>query len=209
MVQIKNNLKKSTIQSPPSSHSVGRGGDSKVRSSSSLNITVPKIIISNDINSDQQLQKQQHQQSIILSAPTQQTYLRHAAATQRKSIRLKPNNILIEQENEQESADENNTTVAVSASASLSAATNVAATSSSFDSRALQSEIEHLKRMRQNYGTDWLLSTPNMLDQSQQNLLLKAKAKNEQQGEQQWRQQGLRSFGPLEAATETERDGYY
>ena len=37
------------------------------------------------------------------------------------------------------------------------------AVATSFDSRQLQDEIEHLKQMRQNYGTDWLLSTPNLI----------------------------------------------
>lgn len=36
--------------------------------------------------------------------------------------------------------------------------------SSSFDSRQLQNEIETIKKMRQNYGTDWLLSTANLFE---------------------------------------------
>lgn len=33
----------------------------------------------------------------------------------------------------------------------------------SFDSRQLQSEIENIKKMRQNYGAEWLLSTSSLL----------------------------------------------
>lgn len=40
--------------------------------------------------------------------------------------------------------------------------------STSFDSRKLQSEIENMKKMRQNYGTDWLLSTSSLLEKAPQ-----------------------------------------
>lgn len=154
VVQIKNNLKKSTTPSPTLASSQVRV---KVRSSSSLNINVPKINIptNDDESQSQQLQQKHQQQQPILSAPAQ-TYLR----THRKTLRLKPNNILIEQDNEQQpvdSTDEMNPTAST-----LATSNNV--TASSFDSRVLQSEIENLKKMRQNYGPDWLLSMPNLIE---------------------------------------------
>lgn len=76
--------------------------------------------------------------------------------------RLRPNNILIEHEEEYD-----NEYVIINPKNSYEPKPQQLSSSfvlsNDYESTKLQSEIENMKKMRTNYGTDWLLSTPNLL----------------------------------------------
>lgn len=95
------------------------------------------------------------------SAMGRKTSLSGRSDTKRK---LKANIILIEHEQEEDGDDY----VIINRSGNenklaLARSFTNQNLSMDYDSGKLQSEIENLKKMRQNYGTDWLLSTPNLV----------------------------------------------
>lgn len=107
VVQIKNNLKKSSIHQSPGSILPGHQVSRIKRTSSSLNIaSVPRVVVSS-VNTSQDMAVSADQTTAI-SMPNQSSLRLH-----RKSIRpsrLRPNNILIEHETEETAAvsvDEN------------------------------------------------------------------------------------------------------
>lgn len=74
--------------------------------------------------------------------------------------KLKANNIFIEHEENDYLIISTNTNQLDPSRASM---TNKFSTSFEYESTTLQNEIEKMKQMRQNYGTNWLLSTPNLI----------------------------------------------
>ena len=88
--------------------------------------------------------------------------------------RRKANNILIETE---ETEQENDFVIISTTSTSLNKSfTNSSKASVSngtqYESSKLQNELDTMKRMRQNHGDDWLLSTPNLVIKSTQEVKL-------------------------------------
>lgn len=156
VVKIKNNLKKPSQRGQISTiYTTPRG---KQRSTTTLNIAVPKININPEAGTSQNENEQTG--NLILSAPNQSTFLRRKATTMKK---LRANNVLIEQD---EFNDQLLSEDTVSTRAPIGGSLNVTQSmmlSSSFDSNKVQNELANLKKMRQNYGTDWLLSTQTYL----------------------------------------------
>jgi hypothetical protein len=80
--------------------------------------------------------------------------------------RLKPNVIFIEQDNDEQNTERVTDDIENVANSLSSATLQLNKYSKSFsghyDPNKLKQEIEMMKKMRQSYGTDWLLSTPNL-----------------------------------------------
>ena len=97
----------------------------------------------------------------------EKTRQRSSTLRQDNKRRLKPNVILIEQDNiideqtEPISEDVDNIANSLS-STTLQLNKQSKSASNHYDPNKLRLEIEMMKKMRQSYGTDWLLSTPNL-----------------------------------------------
>lgn len=93
--------------------------------------------------------------------PTEQLVPKSTQKIEQKR-KLKANNILIEQDER----SEDDYLIINTKSLDLSKASlnnKLSMSYSEYESNNLQIEIETMKQMRQNYGTDWLLSTPNLI----------------------------------------------
>jgi hypothetical protein len=98
---------------------------------------------------------------------SEKTRQRSSTLRQDNKRRLKPNVIFIEQDNPSDQNTETITEDIANVANSLSSASlqlnkYSKSVSNHYDPNKLKLEIEMMKKMRQSYGTDWLLSTSNL-----------------------------------------------
>lgn len=115
-------------------------------------------ISSNEINKIGPIPKSSYQNDLTITSHIRTNKI-EPANSRRK---LKANNILIEHDDQDYVIISSSNNLIDSSKASVP--NNIISTSyTEYESNNLQSEIEKMKQMRKNYGTDWLLSTPNLI----------------------------------------------
>jgi len=85
------------------------------------------------------------------------------ATSYKRKSRLKVNNVIIDQATENPIEKDYILINSVTHEASSLPKEFVGSFTADYESKKLQTEIENLKKMRLNYGTDWLLSTPKLI----------------------------------------------
>ena len=176
IVELKNNLKKTPHSTPWNSSNINPYIPNRFSAATRINISKNRASTIVDKYNDffEATSAPDHATNLYLNSngvrsTRKPTYT--GGSAQKDKRKLKANNILIEQEQENTpddfyivNSDQNDAdTLVVSLNKSNTIAKLSTSHGTEYDPNKLQVEIENLKKMRQNYGTDWLLSTPNLI----------------------------------------------